>query len=63
MSKKASYVIVIALALLAIISSQALTLSDFLSGLVLGVSIVFELIAIVLFAKEIRNDKESEAAE
>lgn len=57
MNKKTGFGIVGVLALIAIISSQALALSDFLSGFILGLAIVIELVSIYLFAKEIKANK------
>lgn len=60
MNKKASAGIVCLLGLIAIISSQALTLSDFLGGFILGMAIVAEVISVYVLAKEMKANKVSE---
>jgi len=58
MDKKTSYGIVGVLALIAIISSLTVSLPDFVGGLILGIGIATEVVAIYLMAKEIKNSKE-----
>lgn len=58
MNRKATYFGLIAVALIVSIASRSLDLSDFLSGFILGVSLVLEITALVLILRDIKNKKE-----
>lgn len=57
MNQKALSLLTCAVGLIAIVLSQALETSDFVSGIMVGVGISIELIAIIVFAKAIKAGK------
>ncbi|MCQ2537893.1 MAG: hypothetical protein MJ124_05800 [Lachnospiraceae bacterium] len=59
MNKKAIAGILAAIALLVGLGCQALSLPDFVSGLIAGVCIVVEVVALITIVKEVKADKQN----